>query len=360
MKKNYYLKGLLVLVLFFSTNLIFAQNKITSFPYAESFETGIGDWVQSTDDIFDWVWNSGGTSSIGTGPNAAYDGTYYIYTEASSNFNNTTYLDASFDFSGLSQPIISFYYHMYGINMGSLHVDIWDGAWNLDEFVLNGQQQTANDSPWENIIIDLTSYAGSDSVVVRLRGITGPSFESDICVDKIEVVEGIDITYISSTASQPITTNVIQNSTNNIIAVIEVATDGLLNSLEVNAFDLNSNGTDNFAQDIENVSIYYTGTNNSFNTNTLFGSSTDLSAAISGSTNLSTGTNYFWITYDIAADATPENIVDVECTTISFTGTTGDQIPTVTSPVGSRSIDPAMLLDSVYCLKETQVLVLIM
>lgn len=343
MKNNYILKGLLVFVLFAHANLIFAQNKITSFPYSESFETGTADWIQSTDDVFDWSWNSGTTGSSGTGPNAAHDGTYYIYTEASNDFLSETYIDASFDFTGLTKPAFSFYYHMFGSNMGSLHIDVWDGTWNLDEQVITGQQQTANDSPWENTIVDLTNFAGSDSVVVRLRGLTGSSFESDICIDKIEVIEGTDMTYTSSTVSHTNTTNVYQNSTNNNIALIEVTTDGLISALEINAFEINSNGSDNFALDVENVSIYYTGTSNTFSTSDLFGSSADLSAPITGTVNLSTGPNYFWITYDIAADATPENIVDVECTTISFTGITGDQVPTITNPTGSRSIYPAIM-----------------
>ena len=144
-----YLKNVLTLVLVLSTTILFSQNKITSFPYTESFESGLGDWVQSPDDVFDWTWHSGGTSSSETGPNAAYDGTYYIYTEASSNFNNDTYLDASFDFSSLSTPFLFFYYHMYGADMGSLHIDIWDGTWNQDIFVLSGQQQTDYSSDWK-------------------------------------------------------------------------------------------------------------------------------------------------------------------------------------------------------------------
>jgi uncharacterized repeat protein (TIGR01451 family) len=344
---SFYLKrGLLVLVLFFCTTFLFSQNKISSFPYAENFETGLGDWIQSTDDVFDWTWHSNGTSSSGTGPNAAFDGTYYIYTEASSNFNTETYLDASFDFSGLSFPYLTFYYHMYGNAMGSLHVDIWNGTWNDDVFVLNGQQQTDHSSDWKNTFIDLTSYAGIDSVVVRLRGITGPDWQSDISIDKIEVFEGTDMSYSSSLVNQPIVADISQNSDDNIMAVIEVATDGLTSPLEINSFNLSTTGSDDFSHDVSKVNIFYTQTDSIFSTDSLFGSATDLSSPVSGSIKLSRGKNYFWVTYDITEDATPDNKVDIECSNIAFNGITGDQVPTNVNADRFRSIEPAITYTS--------------
>lgn len=346
MKKHYFLNVLLTVVLLFSTSQLFAQNKITSFPYEESFESGFGDWTQSTDDAFDWTQNSGTTGSSNTGANAAFDGTYYIYTESSGNFNNDTYLDASFDFSSLSYPYLTFYYHMYGSSMGSLHVDIWDGTWNEDVFVLEGQQQTYYSSDWKNTYIDLSSYAGMDSVVVRLRGITGSSWQSDICIDKIEMFEGTDMSYSTSIINQPIETNLNQNSTDNIIAVIEVTTDGLTNPLEINSFNLASTGSDDFSHDVSNINIYYTQTDSIFSTDSIYGFATDLSSPISGLVELDPGKNYFWVTYDITEDATPENKIDVECTNIAFVGTTGDQVPTSTNAEKYRSIEPAMIYTS--------------
>jgi len=341
MRKYKFLKGLIVLIFFYSGLTIHAQNKISIYPYTESFESGLGDWVQSSVDIFDWSWNTGGTPSSETGPTTAYDGSYYIYTEASSNFSNYSYLDASFDFSGLSFPYLTFYYHMYGSEMGSLHIDVWDGTWNQDVFVLDGQQQTSYASDWKNTFIDLTSFAGNDSVVVRLRGITGSDFKSDICIDKIEVFEGTDMSYSSNIVNQPLETNVHQSSTDNIMAVIEITTDGLLNPLEVNSFSINSTGSDDFNHDVSNVNIYYT-KDSVFSSAILFGTSSDLSSPISGSINLSHGKTYFWVTYDITNDATPDNKVDVECTNISFNGITGDQIPTNVNADRFRSIEPAM------------------
>ena len=326
----------------FCTTFLFSQNKITSFPYEESFETGLGDWVQSADDVFDWSWNTGATPSSDTGPISAFDGSYYVYTEASSNFNNDTYLDASFDFSELSFPYLTFYYHMNGVNMGSLHVDVWDGTWNQDVFVLTGQQQTSIFSSWKNVFIDLKNFAENDSIVVRLRGITGQSFQSDICIDKIEVFEGTDMSYISNIVNQPLLGNLSQKSTDNIMAVIEITTDGFSNPIEVNSFNINSTGSDDFNHDVDKINVFYTQTDSIFSTDSLFGSSTDLSSPISGSINLSHGKTYFWVTYEITKNATPDNKVDIECTNIEFIGSTGNQVPTNTNTERFRSIEPAM------------------
>ena len=55
---------------------------------SESFENGQGiTWVLDPNNDIDWTNRSGGTSSPQTGPTGAYDGSYYMYTEASGNGN---------------------------------------------------------------------------------------------------------------------------------------------------------------------------------------------------------------------------------------------------------------------------------
>lgn len=99
---------------------------INTFPYTESFETGIGDWTQDTTDDFDWTRNSGNTPSGGTGPSGASSGTWYIFTEASgTNRNRIAILESPcFDLSTAINPEFSFAYHMNGVSMGSLKLEI--------------------------------------------------------------------------------------------------------------------------------------------------------------------------------------------------------------------------------------------
>lgn len=162
---------------------------ITSFPYAESFEGGLGAWTQGTGDNLDWTRNSGGTPSSSTGPTAASDGTYYMYVEASSpNYpSKRTYLDGPcFDLAGQSGATFTFDYHMYGATMGTLSVEAkpdggsWTSVWSL-----SGDQGNS----WQSASVDLSSYAGT-SVQLRFNGFTGSSYTGDMTVDNVALTTG--------------------------------------------------------------------------------------------------------------------------------------------------------------------------
>lgn len=165
-----------------------SSNYIT-LPYSESFETGFGQWAQATYDDFDWTRMSGSTPTSKTGPNKAHNGSYYIYTEASSPRvpGDDAFLEATFNFTGISTPEISLWYHMYGNQMGSLHVDafyagIWTTLWSI-----SGQQQTSISAKFKNKIVSLASYANLNGVTLRIRGVCGSGERSDIAVDLVEV-----------------------------------------------------------------------------------------------------------------------------------------------------------------------------
>ena len=60
-----------LLVFLVLSNLTYSQTcstTISSFPYSEGFESGIGSWTQDAGDNFDWLRDSAGTPSSGTGP----------------------------------------------------------------------------------------------------------------------------------------------------------------------------------------------------------------------------------------------------------------------------------------------------
>ncbi|WP_196892859.1 T9SS type A sorting domain-containing protein [Aureivirga marina] len=180
-----------------------------SLPYMEDFESGDlcqaqancqmnscilpNDWVNVTgEDNTDWLINSGETISEMTGPNI--DATHntvdgkYLYIEAS----NCTAMEARLvspclDFSTMEYIEMSFSYHMFGINMGELHVDIYhDGRWITDiTSPLIGNQG----EEWKEKKINLNKYAG-DIVKIRFRGITGSGYTSDIAIDDIRIYKG--------------------------------------------------------------------------------------------------------------------------------------------------------------------------
>ena len=169
---------------------------ISTFPYSQSWESGIGLWSQGSADDFDWSRNSGGTPSSATGPSTAHDGSYYMYTEASSPRANgdETHLEATFNFTTLSAPHFSFYYHMFGVSIHSLHLDVFDGSWNNDVWSISGPQQNAQSDPYLQANVDLSAYAGQNNIIIRFRGIVGSgagsTYYSDIAFDLIEVFEG--------------------------------------------------------------------------------------------------------------------------------------------------------------------------
>ncbi len=174
----------LVLLIFsiFSISLSYGQ-----LPYSESFETGFGIWVQDTIpvDDFDWTRNSGSTYDPGTGPNAASDGNYYLYIIAHQHHDKAAMIEAPFDFSGTTMPILSFDYNLYGIGVGFLRVWVYDGSawteiWN---------QLSSQGNQWNNVKLCLGTYADNPNVKIRFVADVQSSDSSDIAIDNIKIVD---------------------------------------------------------------------------------------------------------------------------------------------------------------------------
>ncbi|WP_165780059.1 VPS10 domain-containing protein [Hanstruepera neustonica] len=149
-----------------------------------------GFWTNltnGTDDDIDWRIDENGTPSSNTGPSVDYNlGTSagnYAYLEASGSCNiNTAILESDCIIIDQSY-IFSVGYHMYGGNMGSLHIDIFDsGSWQED-FVTPILGNVGNS--WNDMTADLSAYVGK-TIKIRVRGITGNGFESDLAIDDIK------------------------------------------------------------------------------------------------------------------------------------------------------------------------------
>ncbi|MCO6175773.1 fibronectin type III domain-containing protein [Flavobacterium sp. NRK F10] len=140
---------------------------------------------------FRWdVDGSGSTPSTSTGPSGAFSGSKYFYTEASSGSTGDVaeLYTPNVDISGLTTPVVQFYYHMYGSTMGELHVDVFDGTtWTNDIDVIIGEQQIDGADPWLQRIVSLSGYTGV--VQVRFRGIRGTDYYGDMSLDDIEITE---------------------------------------------------------------------------------------------------------------------------------------------------------------------------
>lgn len=145
----------------------------------------------SMDDI-DWRTNNGSTPSNGTGPfidhSPGTNNGKYIYLEASGGCTSqmAEMVSPCIDLSTASSPELRFWYHMFGSDMGELHVDIfYNNNWINDVISpISGNQGNA----WREAVINLSPYTGGN-VVIKFRGITGDDFRSDMALDNISIQE---------------------------------------------------------------------------------------------------------------------------------------------------------------------------
>jgi hypothetical protein len=154
----------------------------------------LNDWVNETNgvgDDIDWRLSVGSTPTNLSGPIGDYTNNgfgRYLYLEASGecSFQTAELISPCIDLTASPSAELQFYYHMYGSDMGELHVDVFDGdAWYLDVMTpISGNQG----QEWEEQLVPLDAFAGK-IVNVRFRGITGPSFNSDLAIDGVSIYQ---------------------------------------------------------------------------------------------------------------------------------------------------------------------------
>ncbi|MEM9835022.1 MAG: hypothetical protein AAF828_00885, partial [Bacteroidota bacterium] len=171
---------------------------------SETFDGGFGIFtadapINDADGVNDLsVSTAGDTPSPGTGPettpscNGNMNVGEFIYLEgATAEAGETHCMTATVTLPAITADttgpiIISFWYHMFGANIGTLEVFV-DGN---SEFSVSGQQQTANCQAWLRGEVDVTALAGaSPTVQICMSEGNGAfsSFESDIAIDQFEV-----------------------------------------------------------------------------------------------------------------------------------------------------------------------------
>lgn len=160
---------------------------ISSFPYTETFESGLGAWSNGGGDSFDWTRDSGSTPSGSTGPSSASNGSFYIFMESSSpNYSNKRAIITGpcLNFAGAPTASVSFKYHNYGASaMGSLDFQVstngsnWSTVWTV-----SGNQGNS----WKTATLNLNSYAGQ-TIYIRFNGITGTTWQGDMAIDNFVV-----------------------------------------------------------------------------------------------------------------------------------------------------------------------------
>lgn len=202
---------------------------VTSYPYLQTFDSWTQSpnpgnqctpdgsvtleecWMNESGDDIDWDIHLGATGSNNTGPTGDHTGGgNYLYTEASGGngcANSTGYFTTPvLNFSTIDIPVLTFWYHMYGSNMGTMSVQIsTDGGstWSGNIWSLNGNQGNS----WYEASVNLSSYAQESNVKLRWTGLTGNNFRSDMAVDDILIDEIPYVAPIADFVADVTTTN---------------------------------------------------------------------------------------------------------------------------------------------------------
>ena len=143
---------------------------------------------------YGWGTRTGATGSANTGPTGDHTtgSAKYIYAEASNGVNGNVANITSqlINLVPLNNPEVEFYYHMYGIGMGTLNVDVWShtSGWQT-VYSISGQQQTSSAQAWNQVNVQLPSFA-DDTIQLRFSGIHGANAFGDVAVDDVKLKEG--------------------------------------------------------------------------------------------------------------------------------------------------------------------------
>ena len=161
----------------------------------DSFQTGANSnpangWENGPESQFNWQADANGTPTSNTGPSQDHTSGSgrYMYTEASSQnlSRRADLLSPTLNLAGANGATLSFFYSMYGNTMGSLHVDVYNGAsWTEDVFLVSGQQHYIGNA-WTEANISLSGFL-TNGVRVRFRGIVGSNFRSDMAIDDVRI-----------------------------------------------------------------------------------------------------------------------------------------------------------------------------
>ncbi|MCW5520003.1 DUF1028 domain-containing protein, partial [Aureitalea sp. L0-47] len=161
------------------------RETVTSFPYTMDFEDNV--WVKDANNCTgndkSWIRTRFATPSSNTGPTGASQGQLYMFVEASSFFNGRAIMTSPcLVLPGNESVSLSFNYHMFGVDMGTLSATINNGTGWTSLWSLSGDQGNS----WQSQEIDLSAYQGQ-TVRIRFDATTGANFTSDMAVDNIRV-----------------------------------------------------------------------------------------------------------------------------------------------------------------------------
>ncbi|XP_022097777.1 MAM and LDL-receptor class A domain-containing protein 2-like [Acanthaster planci] len=160
------------------------------------FERDTCTWSNRQDDLFDWVRLNSGTASQYTGPSADHTcgvsgfcaPGFFLYIETSSPRVPGDYARLASSFLTPGQDFcMTFWYHMYGVDIGELLVLKSTLSSEAVIWFLSGQQST-NSTDWKYGQVGVTD---SNPFQVMFEGVVGKSFAGDIAIDDVLFLPGL-------------------------------------------------------------------------------------------------------------------------------------------------------------------------
>ncbi|XP_052086548.1 MAM and LDL-receptor class A domain-containing protein 1-like [Mytilus californianus] len=137
-------------------------------------------------DDFDWTYRSGTTPSSSTGPTSAYEGTQYVYTEASSprvQGDKAVLSTVNTLLAGTSSYCLQFNLHMYG-TPGTMDVKFGNRGSSSSVWSVSGDQG----DKWVVYLVELPP-SFTDPVIV-FEATRGSSYKADIALDSVKLILG--------------------------------------------------------------------------------------------------------------------------------------------------------------------------
>jgi YD repeat-containing protein len=108
---------------------------------------------------------------------------YFVFLETSGSAANVAGDYAMLQSGTTTAKVISFYYHMYGADIGTLAVEVYNGyAWEK-VWEVSGQQQNSSNAEWIQQTLNISNFTSSKKIRFVATAIGG--YRGDIAIDQI-------------------------------------------------------------------------------------------------------------------------------------------------------------------------------
>ena len=174
-----------------------------NFPEITHFDGNNSPLTNPVFGMLPWSFQIGQTPSQNTGPDADVSGIgTYTFVEASGNeLTEFGFVTECFNVDSIPGLELSFYYHMYGSDIGMLDVFIVEENGDTTEFWGEDGNQG---NQWLYAVFDLDTMGISGNFRLMFRATTGNGYESDFAIDNIRIGPPLVVTY---GCTNPLATN---------------------------------------------------------------------------------------------------------------------------------------------------------